>query len=313
MKLIDMTCPHCSAQLKVDADKAQAICEHCGATVLIDEEVQHVQYDNAEEAGYNFEKGRQRAQKEAQQQSQQSVVYVQETPKKKRKTWLWVLGWICIFPLPLTILLLRKKDMKPALKYGLIAVAWIIYLIIGLSGRPDNGGDSSTANDEPTIAVEENASADTTEEKQGSGAQSEIDQFIADINASEVVELKYSEDFTPSDKESSHYRTEFRLNAYRDALGKSYKYGDAIVDIILSSDGTIERIYMDEASIEQCENMVRYASSLLDQTVTDSDVQETIEYIDQHKTANGYYFAELGLLLLGNDSEGYEFMLKRGL
>ena len=28
---------------------------------------------------------------------------------KKRKTWLWVLGWICIFPVPLTILMLRKK------------------------------------------------------------------------------------------------------------------------------------------------------------------------------------------------------------
>lgn len=40
-----------------------------------------------------------------------------------RKTWLWVLGWICIFPLPLTILLLRKKDMKPEIKYGIIAVA----------------------------------------------------------------------------------------------------------------------------------------------------------------------------------------------
>ena len=49
-----------------------------------------------------------------------------ESKPKKKKTWLWVLGWICIFPLPLTILLLRKKDMKPALKYGIIAVAWII-------------------------------------------------------------------------------------------------------------------------------------------------------------------------------------------
>ena len=37
---------------------------------------------------------------------------------KKRRTWLWVLGWIFIFPLPLTILLLRKKQMKPIFKYG---------------------------------------------------------------------------------------------------------------------------------------------------------------------------------------------------
>lgn len=56
-------------------------------------------------------------------------------PQKKNKTWLWVLGWIFVFPVPLTILMLRKKDMKPALKYGIIAAAWIVYLIIGLSGN----------------------------------------------------------------------------------------------------------------------------------------------------------------------------------
>ena len=59
---------------------------------------------------------------------------------KKSKVWLWVLGWIFLFPLPLTILLLRKKNMKPALKYGIIAGAWVVYLLFGLiynSGKTD--------------------------------------------------------------------------------------------------------------------------------------------------------------------------------
>ena len=56
-----------------------------------------------------------------------------QTPSK-RKTWLWVLGWIFVFPLPLTILLLRKKDMKPVLKYGAIAAAWVVFLVIGVAG-----------------------------------------------------------------------------------------------------------------------------------------------------------------------------------
>ena len=55
----------------------------------------------------------------------------------KRKTWLWVLGWICIFPVPLTILLLRKKDMKPAVKYGIIAAAWLLFFVIGMSGNSE--------------------------------------------------------------------------------------------------------------------------------------------------------------------------------
>ena len=196
-------------------------------------------------------------------------------------------------------------------------ISFILLFALAGCGTVDQTEQTVIPNE---ISAEENARADntynsstqtSTEEDRVDSVQSEIDQFITDINASGVVELMFSEDFTPSDKESSHYRTEFRLNAYREALGKSYKYGDATVDIILSSDGTILRIYMDGASLEQCEDIVRYASSLLDQTVTDSDIQETIEYIDQNKTANGYYYAELGLLLLGSDSKGYEFMLKR--
>lgn len=57
----------------------------------------------------------------------------QETPKK-RKTWLWVLGWICIFPVPLTIIMLNKKDMNKKARYGIIAAGWILYLLIGLGG-----------------------------------------------------------------------------------------------------------------------------------------------------------------------------------
>lgn len=60
---------------------------------------------------------------------------VERAAPKQRNTFLWVLGWIFIFPVPLTILLLRKKDMNPYLKYGLIAAGWIAYFAIALFGR----------------------------------------------------------------------------------------------------------------------------------------------------------------------------------
>ena len=72
MKLIELSCPHCGACLTVDSTNKQATCEHCGASLMIDDEVQKVQYDNAEEAGYKFEKGRQRARAEASQTKQAS-------------------------------------------------------------------------------------------------------------------------------------------------------------------------------------------------------------------------------------------------
>lgn len=89
---------------------------------------------------------------------------------QKRKTWLWVLGWIFVFPIPLTVLLLRKKEMKPALKYGIIAIAWILYIIIGASGNSENAYTpettqipSATVSSIENHSNSENISQETTE------------------------------------------------------------------------------------------------------------------------------------------------------
>jgi hypothetical protein len=69
--------------------------------------------------------------------------------KKDKKIWLWVLGWLFIFPLPLTIILIRKKEMNKILKYVIIAIAWIAYFAIGLSGG-GNSTDKTNTITEPT-------------------------------------------------------------------------------------------------------------------------------------------------------------------
>lgn len=280
---------------------------------------------HAEETGYQFEKGRQRAQAEATRVQQQTFNMNFGKPPKKRKTWLWVLGWIFIFPVPLTILMLRNKKLSKPVKIGIIVAAWIVYLIIGLAGGGSGDNkDSSNANTETTTieqpadnsattTIEQSADNSAANDSTAGSSESAIDSFIAEINKSEDISLEYVEDFIPSDKEGGHYRTEFRLNAWKDSTGKSYKYGDSTVDIILSSSGEIQRIYMDGATLEQCENMIRYASSLLDSTATEADIQEAVDYIDEHKEANGYYYGKLGLLVLGHGDSGYEFMLKYGL
>ena len=64
MKLVSMTCPSCGANIQVDTEKKLCFCMYCGAQVLIDDEKHHVVYDNAEESGYQFEIGRQKAQED---------------------------------------------------------------------------------------------------------------------------------------------------------------------------------------------------------------------------------------------------------
>lgn len=112
--------------------------------------------------------------------------------KKNGKIWLWILGWICIFPVPLTILMLRKNGMKPGAKYGIIAAAWCVYLIIGLSPRTDNNTNSVASdsrqvnssestelpNDEERVATQLTNTADTESEV--------VDRSIATTNDSKV-------------------------------------------------------------------------------------------------------------------------------
>jgi hypothetical protein len=122
--------------MRVIPEANKAVCDYCGTTVLIDDEIKRIEYTNAEEAGYNFEKGRLRAQAEQiQHPAMQHIQYEYVTPqKKKRHTFWWVMGWIFIFPIPATILILRNKKMHWILKTVLILLVWGIYLAIGFSG-----------------------------------------------------------------------------------------------------------------------------------------------------------------------------------
>lgn len=250
--------------------------------------------------------------------------------KKGASMWLWVLGWICIFPIPLTILLLRKKEMKPALKYGIIAAAWIIYLIIGLSG---NGESTENVNETPsqiesvqevqpveesqqeiTESMQEIETVDTEENEENvESVDSYIDSIVENYNAQAFEQLVFVENFTPSDKSSSHYRTEFRLGAYEDAVGKSYLLGDKVVDLVASETmfGDINfRVYTINTNLEQVVALIKGMSPLMDETLSTSDLDETITQVETKKTANGYYYGELGITLFGSDDKGYELMIK---
>lgn len=195
----------------------------------------------------------------------------------------------------------------------------LCFTLVGCGGEVENTPETT---EKPTTETVETTETPTTEEVPETSetveeptVDSEMLAFVDAFNASSEVKLVFAEDFTPSDKSSSHYRTEFRLGAYSDAIGKSYTFGETVVDIVgkqsWSGDITI-RVYMDGATIEQCVEMVKYASPIMDADIDSDELQATIDYITEKKTANGYYYADLGLLLLGNDSKGYEFMLKMG-
>ena len=86
----------------------------------------------------------------------------EKNSKKKSNKWLWILGWICIFPLPLTMVLLRKKDMEQKKKYGIIAAAWILYLIIVVCSSNKKDTSDNSVQEPTSTQTEVNSSAKQT-------------------------------------------------------------------------------------------------------------------------------------------------------
>lgn len=175
MKLVDLTCSQCGARLQVDMNKSKAFCPNCGNQLLVDDETKHIQYDNAEEAGYLFEKGRQRAQAEALKtqangQTNSSVYYQRSTGKaniqkqpEKSNTWLWVLGWIFFFPAPVMILIWRKKntwDVK--IKLAVTIAFWLFIIIVGLMDDGSSSSENRTSQTDSTTVIQEKSENDSS-------------------------------------------------------------------------------------------------------------------------------------------------------
>jgi flagellar biosynthesis/type III secretory pathway M-ring protein FliF/YscJ len=64
MRLVELECQNCGAALKIEEGADIVHCPYCDAKYKMDDEVQHVKYDDMENSGYEFEKGRIKAQKE---------------------------------------------------------------------------------------------------------------------------------------------------------------------------------------------------------------------------------------------------------
>ena len=147
MKLISLTCPHCGGPLKISEDAKQADCPFCDSTIILEDEVKPIRIDNTEQAGYDFEKGRLKAQQDAINVKvvveQNCITEQQEAEPEKKRTGCWVLIYIFFFPVFLTILIAKSEKLKTVWKVILIAVLWGVPLFISLSSYNDSSSTST--------------------------------------------------------------------------------------------------------------------------------------------------------------------------
>jgi uncharacterized membrane protein YvbJ len=80
-----MKCPYCGAETQKD------ICEFCGSEI-------------------------------PKEKTPTTVNITNNNHKKKKHLFLWIIGWLFIFPVPLTIIMLRAKKLKPVFRYHSICL-----------------------------------------------------------------------------------------------------------------------------------------------------------------------------------------------
>lgn len=307
-------CEYCGSQITVEMQKEQeqlnkSGCPKCGSSnIRFEREKQgetkgnkgtqiiHVTTGICNDCGYTW-------------QTQDSL--------PKRKTWLWVLGWIFIFPLPLTIILIRKKDMNKIIKYGLIALAWIVYLVIAICAGAGNSDDNANTkiekNIESTIVSSSQAESKWSDVTSNSQTESKssinandtgTEGFVDYFNDKSETKLILKEQFVPKDKANGHYRTEFRLSAYDNATGNSYDYNGKTVDVIERKDyldeKSVIRLYADDISLEDSCAIIESAAGFFDKELSQDDISEITTYLKEHKIANGYYKGNVSILYTGN-------------
>ncbi len=84
MQLVTLKCPTCNANIQVNSELTQGTCNYCGATFLIDDEVKK-RDQLSEEDGFNFEKGRIRAQKEEEERQRAENIRLAQEEFKRRQ------------------------------------------------------------------------------------------------------------------------------------------------------------------------------------------------------------------------------------
>ncbi len=160
MKLLEMKCKNCGALLKVEENAQYINCQYCNTKYKLDDEVQHIKYDDMEKSGYEFEKGRIRAQQEQKrvQSNYNNLNNVNNTSKKKNNKTLWlILAWIFLLPFTATYFIAKSNKLDKKKKLIIIAIMWVIFLVIAYANPSENIKNTQSNNQKQTeIHIEDN-------------------------------------------------------------------------------------------------------------------------------------------------------------
>ncbi len=197
-------CPECGALIG-----NSTVCEYCGAQISYEmrREQEKVNMKGCPECGSSNITFRREQQGVSNSKNGARIVYTttgvcmdcgntwysnatNATPKKNNTVW-WVLGWIFCFPVPVMILIWRKKCTwtKPV-KIGVTVAFWILFMLTYLIA----GGSSDNKSTEQNPINEENAISQSSNNEILENNNNEIkDESSAETDTINAVETTKSD------------------------------------------------------------------------------------------------------------------------
>lgn len=177
--------------------------------------------------------------------------------------------------------------MKKILALTLATI--MTFSLVACGGTSDSQAVEEEPKQEQQVAeAREQATEEPADE------QSMIDTFIEEYNATAPTSITDAVEIDVTDKEGGHYRTEFRLGAFKESIAKTGKIGGIVIDIVNCGWEKDElRIYADNITPEQAVEIVKYAAPIMDPNVPSDDLQDVLDYLSGAKDYHNGYFGDL--------------------
>lgn len=178
--------------------------------------------------------------------------------------------------------------------FALICAIIIAFSLVACSEGSDNQVPKEESNQEGQAISGQEQPTEQSNAEEPVDEQSMVDSFIEEYNATAPTPITDAVEINVTDKESGHYRTEFRLGAFKDSIAKTGKIGDIVIDIVNCGWQKDElRIYADNITPEQAAEIVKYAAPVMDPDVPSDELQDVLDYLSGTKDYHNGYFGSL--------------------
>lgn len=185
---------------------------------------------------------------------------------------------------------------------------WIIIILVvaAIGGTNGNNGSTQSTSSSPSgVATKPNVMPKKETKGKAEGGKSALakksplKQFEESFNSQSATPISDASSFVVQDRNSGHYRAEYRLDAYSDAIGEHGKIGDISIDMVQYRDDMF-RFYATGPRDSVLAAYPALAKSM-DPSLSDADIQAVVDKCLQGYAANDLSFAGSAKRIESND------------